>query len=165
MNSELQFYERLIMAEYITPLSNYKNFLSVRKISTIGNVEKIDSYYEKYISIYKQLYPQKAQRLINIIYKTDNHNDKEKKSFHEEFGNTYLILTNYHCLATYVDDDIVEKLDKLYTDFKTAFEADDKEKMRYVLKIQTTDEDYINGGYRHLEVFNRQEKIKNMLEM
>jgi hypothetical protein len=165
-NKELLHYEKLLMEEYITPLSNYKGSSSTRKISDIGNIEKIENYYDKYTTLYKKFHQDKAKQLSDIVYKSSELNYYSKENhdvFFKRYGNAYLIFGNYHCLATYVEDEVWAKLTCIESEFKVAYENGEKEKLIRIMKLQSDDKDYQYEDDRCLDLFNRQNLMKAWL--
>lgn len=168
MNKDLATYEKLLMTEFIIPLSNEKGFVSVRPISSIGSIERIENYYENYILLYKKINPEKAKALSIIVHRNGeippSYSKEEVLKFNKEFGNAFVIFVNYHCLATYIPDEVAEKLNSWATEFKQANESKNKELIRQIMKKQSSDEDFQNGGFRHMEICRRQNKMIEWLK-
>lgn len=168
MNKELANHEKLLMTEYIIPLSKEKGFISTRPISSIGSIERIENYYENYVLLYKKINPEKTKALSKIVYRNGeippNYSPEEVIKYNKEFGNAFVILVNYHCLATYIQDEAAEKLNSWATEFKQANESKNKELIRQIMKKQSSDEDFQNGVFRHMEICRRQNKMIEWLK-
>jgi hypothetical protein len=74
-----------------------------------------------------------------------------------------LIFGNYHCLATYVEDEVWAKLTCIESEFKVAYENGEKEKLIRIMKLQSDDKDYQYEDDRCLDLFNRQNLMKAWL--
>lgn len=168
-DTELSKYEKLLMTEYIHPLFNHEPFIAARPLSDIGSVEKIDSYYEKYISLLKKLSPSKVKSLSKIVYSNNetktNYSEEELKKFNKEFGNAFNILSNYHCLATYLPDDKAEKWNALTTENNKAHESKNYELIMQQFKKLRQDEEFENDPGKMIEIYNRKKKMNEWLNL
>jgi hypothetical protein len=110
--NELQLVEKKIVNLYINPLKS-KVFLHARKLSDIESVDIIENHYERYLYLFKKLYPSYSEQISEQLI-------TEKANKHIANSEAMEVIWNYHLLSTFYPDEMADQINEFWEKIKNS---------------------------------------------